>query len=484
MFKKHISILIALVAAAAVASCGAYEALAEESANPPQEVPPPAGGATPSSGEEIHPPVGEAHPPEMMGRPMERGGGSSDAQYNREYQGQYGEEVQRQTGQKTREMRERYTPHEGGSASGGQPYIREPMRQQGRPMGGGMQRGPQDGFGEQGMNNRGGFGQEGGFGGRDMGDHGGTMGKDGGMDSEEMEKKMQEREKQMGAQQLKQMKRGMVSGIEQGLKQIKKMTDKLSKKGIAIPADAQSLVTELTGALEKVKAATELTDDVEAAMEVIQDKGQDLGEVGQKLGILEQFSQTTKQVEKEFTRIDKEVVKAKKSKAASQYPDVVAKIDGQVSALKQKWESTKQGILSGEADEDMRDMMDEIFEGVGEVRYSISVLQQLSSISKMIVSAGKEIARFEKEIARQKKAGKDVSKLELLLAEAKAKLGEIQSLSKQSTFDPEDLFDRMQELEHIRNQAVDELNQMTGKTEAGKLQSAVIQSLELRRLGF
>ncbi len=377
--------------------------------------------------------------------------------------------------QKTREMQQRSGPQSGGGGfhPQGQPFMEggrdsaqgHPFtgdsRSEGRPFGG----------------ERGFSGSEGGSGRyerKGMGD-----------DSEAMGKMMEEREKQMSQEQLKQMKRGMVSGLEQGLKQIKRMIDKLSKKGITIPADTQALVSELSASLEKVKAATELTEDVQAALEVIQDKAQDLGEVGQKLGMLEHLSQSTKQIEKEFARIDKEVAKAKKTKTANQYPDIIAKIEGEVSALKQKWESTKSAVLSGDADpEDMKDAMEETFNGIGEVRYSIGLLQQLNSISKMIKSADKEIARFDKEIARQKKAGKDVTKLTELLAEARAKLGEITALSKQSGFDPEDLFNLMQELEHIRNQAVEELDRVSGKSEANAQGASVLQALKARRLGF
>ena len=326
--------------------------------------------------------------------------------------------------------------------------------------------------GEDMMGERGGFGGDG---------YGGENGESG-FDSEEMEKRMEEQEKRMQQEQLKQMKRGVVSGMERGLKQIQSMMSKLSKKNIAIPADAQSLVSELTAALEKVKAATELTEDVETAMEVIQDKGQDLGEVGQKLGMLERMLQVTKQVEKEFTKIDKAVVKAKKSKTATQYADIVAKIEGTVSALKAKWESAKNGILSGEDTEDMKDIVDEIFEEVGEVHRSVALLQQLGSISKMVKTAEKEIAKFDKEIARQKKAGKDVAKLTELLAGARAKLAEVTSLSKQSGFDPEDLFDLMQELEHIRDQSLDELDRITGKADTKALSGAVAQAFRDLRL--
>ena len=457
-----------------------------------QMPPPPLPGST--GGTEFHPPTGEMQPPEMMGRPVEqRNGGDNKQEYQKEYQPQFGDEVWQQTKMRTQEMQKRFAPPprppggsefrpegqpfmDGGRDSAqGRPFMGEDM-QQGRPFGG-----PNMG-GENMMGERSGFGGMGGEG-EGMGGYEGEEGMEG-PSAEEIEKMMEEREKMMQQEQLKQMKRGVVSGLGRGLKQIQSMMSKLQKKGITVPANAQALVSELTEALEKIKAATELTEDVEAAMEVIQEKGQDLGDVGQQLGMLERMSQIEKQIGKEFVRIDKMWAKAKKAKTASQYPEVVAKIEGEIGGLKQKWESARQGLLSGEGDEDMKDVVDEIFEEVGDVHRSIEMLRQLGSVSKMLKSADKEIVAAEKQIARQRKAGKDVTRLDELLAEAKSKMGEIKTLVRQSGFDPEDLFSLMQELQQIGDEAHDELDRITGKADTKQLQGAVIESLKLRRMGL
>ncbi len=506
MSKKLVFISIVTALAVGAVTCGASDAFAEESTSPPQEVssptPPP-----PSQGGEFHPPAGETRSPEMMGRPMESGTGRQEEakryneEYQKQYQKQYGEEVGRQTEAKTREMQMRYAPSggdrdiqrtmrsqmgqpfsEGGRDNAqGKPFMGDRMPQ-GRPFGGGPEGnygpngGPQGGFGEHEMMREG--GDFGGFGGS------GGEGENMGPSEEEMEKMMQEQESRMKEEQLRQMKRGM-QGLEQGLKQIQRMVDRLAKKGIAIPLDIQTLLSELTAVRDKVKSATEFNEEVEAAMDVIQERGQDLGEAGQKLGMLEQMAQMTTQVEKQFVTLDKALAKAKKRKEASQFPSVVAKVDAQIGALKQRWSEVKQGALSGDADpEDLRETMDGIFEEVGEAHRAIEMIRQLGSVAKMVKSAEKEIATFEKTIARQKKAGKDVSRLEELLAQGKAKLAEIKTLTAQSGFEPEDLFDLMQEIEHIGNAAHDELDRITGKADTKQLQGAVVESLRMRRLGL
>lgn len=472
MSTKHISIVIALIAVATVAGCSAQEVYAQENTGtaPSQSG---SGGSTspppppPSGGGEFRPGANDSRfsPPEMLGRPIDGEMNRPQGGYQEEYKKQYEQEVKRQAEQNTRNTRERYAPPQDGGA----------FRPQGQPF---MEGGKDNAQGRPFMDSNDSKGRP--FSGDEFGAGGGA-----GFDEEAQEKMMQEREQMMRQEQLKQMKRGMVSGLGQGLNQIRRMMNRLAKKGITVPEDAQVLVNELQSALDKIKAATELTEDVETAMEVIQDKGQDLGDVGQKLGTLEHTFEVTKQVAKEFARLDKDIAKAKKSKTAKDYPDIVGKIEGDISALKEKWESARGGILSDDSGhEEMRSTMEEIFEEVGEVRRGIGLLQQLSSISKMIKSAEKEIVRFDKEIAQQKRVGKDVTTLTSLLGEARAKLGEIKTLSKQSGFDPEDLFGLMQELEKIRNTALEELDKITGKSEASALGASVIQALTWRRLGF
>ncbi len=474
MSRKHVSIAVALIAAAGVVVCVPDLAVAQDAGTPP---PPSDGGSSTvappppsadSGGSTVPPPPsssggsGEFRPPEMMGRPAEGMNRPGSGEYQKEYERQYNEEVRRQTEQKTREMQQRFMPPEGKGEfhPQGQPFMEGGRdNAQGRP------------FMEDSQSEGRPFREEGFRGGED--------------DAGEADRRMEEREKMMQQEQLRQMKRGMVSGMGQGLTQMRRMIERLSKRGVSVPEDVRALISELSAALEKVKNATELTEEVEAAMEMLQDKGPDLGDVGQRLGMLEHLTQAGKQVGKEFSRMDKEVAKAKKAKTAAQYPEVIAKIEGDVNALKQRWASVKDEALSGNAEpEDIREAMEEIFEGVGGVHQSLGLLRQLGSISKMIKTAEKEITRFDKEIARQKKAGKDTEALETLLSEARAKLGEIKTFAGQRGFDPEDLFDLMHDLEKIRNDALAELDKIAGTTGRTSQIASVVQSLSWRRLGF
>jgi DNA repair exonuclease SbcCD ATPase subunit len=201
--------------------------------------------------------------------------------------------------------------------------------------------------------------------------------------------------------------------------------------------------------------------------------------------MLERLSQMAKQVGKEFAKINSMVAKVKKSKAGREFAEAVANVEGEVGALKVEWERMRSAIAAGEEDgDDIRDTMDEFFEKVGDIHQSLELVRQLGSISKMIKSADKEIAMAEKEIARQRKAGKDVTKLEELLSAAKAKIAEVKALTVERGFDPDDLFSLMQELRQIGDEAHDELERVSGKADARELSASVIQALTWRRLGF
>ena len=469
---------------------------------------------------------GEYHPPEMLGRPVEQRmnqqegmnrsgeGYQSGGEFRQEQKpypsseaevrGRVTEDMtkrmtEQMTQQMTEKIRNKYKGQEGSRQLSPDEMRRmEGQYQQGRPFEGGGFMPPSQGGGQPFQGGEfhppsqgggqpfegGGFGPGGGEGfGGPQGGFGGSWGP-GGEGGEFDEGMMEEQERMMKKQQLEQMKRGF-RGMESGIKQMQKMIDRLLKKGVAVPQEYVSLISEITQAVATVKNAEEFDESVEAAMEVLQEKGPELGDIGPRLGMLEQMSQMTKQLEKQFAQLDKALAKAKKRKEASQFPAVVVKVEGQIDSLKQRWAEVKQGVLSGDADpEDLREVMEGIFEEVGDVHRSIEMIRQLGSISKMLRSANKEIATFEKQIARQRKAGKDVSRLDELLVQGKAKLAEVKAFTEQGGFEPEELFDLMQELEKIGNEAHDELERISGAAEAKAQGASVIQSLQSRRQGL
>ncbi len=341
--------------------------------------------------------------------------------------------------------------------------------------GGGMQRGNmQDGQGQNGGQMKGGM--------QNGSSKGGMMGGGESNQNGEQEKMMQEQEKHQQAQQLAGMKRNL-SGMGQGINSLKRTIDRLKKKNIAVPADVEALITDLTVAIEKVKSATELSGDVQTALETVQEKSQEVGDWGQKLGMLEQWSKTAAQVEKGIANLDRDLARAKAKKEAAQYPNVITKVEGEVDAVKSAWAEVKTGVDGGDVEGAMNNLQD-LFQQISDTQRSIEFIAQLSSVAKMVKNADREITSFEKQVARLEKKKVAVSSVRSLIADGRAKLEEIKALGNKSDVSPDDFFSLMQDVGDIRQQAMEEFNRLSGQSESSALGAAVFQAIEMRRLGF
>lgn len=361
-----------------------------------------------------------------------------------------------------------------------------PSQGQGRPfMGGGDFHPPSQGEGQP--FDGGEFGPGGGGGGEfGPGGFGGSFGPSGeGGDfdeemMEEQERMMEEQERMMKKQQLEQMKRGF-RGMESGIKRMQKMIDRLLKKGVTVPQEYVTLINEVMQAVATVKNAEDFDESVEAAVEVLQEKGPEMGDIGPRLGMLEQWPKVLSQAEKQVKRLESTLAKAKKKKGAAEYADIVAKVEARVGGIRGRFEEIKRAGASGDF-EDAMDSMQEFFEDIGDAHREVGVLSQLSNISRMIRSGEKEIARFEKQVKRLEKKGIDASSITSLIAEGRAKLAELKALSKNTSAEPEDFFAIMEELDEIRQRATDEFNalQDRGASQEGAVIRALIELREGR----
>ena len=296
------------------------------------------------------------------------------------------------------------------------------------------------------------------------------------------EDRMAQQEEMMQKQRLTQMKQN-IRGMKQGVKQLTNVITRLKKKNIAVPAEAESLAAEMTQAIATVKNASEFSDDVEAATEVFQDKGQDMGDMMQKLNMLEQWTKNVTQMEKQVKRMSDTFAKAKKKKEAAQYPSVITKIESEISAMQMKWQEVKSLASSGDV-ESAVDGMQDLRETMGETGRSVGFLGQLSSVAKMIRSTTKEIARFEKNVTKLEKKGVNVATVRRYIAEARVKLTELKALGGNTDATPDEYFSLMEEIGGIRQNAVEEFDTLNGKPATSALGASVFQALEWRRMGF
>lgn len=300
----------------------------------------------------------------------------------------------------------------------------------------------------------------------DFEDHG-FGGDEGGFRGEEEGDDFEAREAEMRARQLTEMKRNL-RGMEQGLKMIQKMVDKLTRQNVAIPQEYVTLVSDLTQALAVVKGATEFTDEVEAAMSVIMERGEELRDAGPRLGALSQWPSTLKQAETQVKRLDAQLARVRKNKTAIAYPDLIARVDAAVGAVRSALAQAKSEASGGDIENAMEILRDGVFEATEDAYDEMRVLENMANLSRVVKQAEKEIARYEKEAARYEKQKKDTTTLRNLIALMKSKLAEVKAVMSSGSAEPDDLFEVMSAAEEIRNDADAALQHLRGRPSAAE----------------
>lgn len=489
-FRLRSVSMVALLGAVFAFGCGAVVAFAQDAGAPPP--PPPSGGESFSGSQPPPPPPpsgsdfgGGYQPPQgdfnrMPPPPGDFGGG-----YQQPPQGGFdGGRMPPPPG----DFGGRYhQPPQGGFEGGRMPpppqgggyqqpsgdqyqkggfRERPPMPPQGGMMQqGGTGRGDERQFGgqRQGGGSRGDF-EDHGFG----GDEGGfNDGSESGFGGEEEGDNFEAREAEMRARQLSEMKRNL-RGMEQGLKMIQKMVDKLTRQNVAIPQEYATLVSDLTQALAVVKGATEFTDEVEAAMSVIMERGEELRDAGPRLGALSQWPSTLKQAEAQVKRLDAQLARVKKNKTASSYPDLIARVEAAVGAVRSALAQAKSEASGGDIEGAMEMLREGVFEATEDAYDEMRVLENMANLSRVVKQAEKEITRYEKEAARYEKQKKDTTALRNLIALMKSKLSEVKGVLSSGSADPDDLFEVMSAAEEIRNDADAELQHLRGRPSAAE----------------
>lgn len=318
-----------------------------------------------------------------------------------------------------------------------------------------------------------------------QGDYGPKSGPQGNYEDRRMDQRMQGGgefgEGGMSAAQAKQMIRGM----ERPIANFKKTLERLKKQNIAVPAGAEALITELSGAIATVKASTGDSEELDAALEILQDKGQELGEIGRTLGMLEQLPRVIKEAEKQIKQVRKQLMRAQTAAAKNKtdISGITGKIESSIQEIEKAIATAKSAAASSTDLEDVMDSIrDTVFEPLQDLRDEVMVLEQLSNASRMMKMAEKEIARVEKLAAQLKRQKKDTAELEELIADMKQKLADVKSLLADKDVDKEELFDAFSEAERLHNDVAEELAELQGRPsdidkEFNKAQQSVTQNL-------
>lgn len=198
---------------------------------------------------------------------------------------------------------------------------------------------------------------------------------------------------------------------------------------------------------------------------------------------LAQWTRQSAQYEKQMKKLRGDLEKAKKKKEIAQYPNILSQVETEVAAVETKWGEIK-GLAASEDMEGVMESVSDLHDAFADAQRSIGFLSQLSSVAKMVKNADKEITNFEKQVTRLEKKKVDASAVRSLIAQARAKLEEIKALGSKSDVTPDDYFSLMEDLGDLRQQAMEEFNQLNGVPQSSALGAAVFQAIEARRLGF
>ena len=375
--------------------------------------------------------------------------------------------------------------------------IRGPNGQQGDQKFGGQQgpgqqgpRGGQQGFG--GPN-----GQQGGpqdFGG-DQGQ--GMMGNDqqngdNGM-SEKQQQQQDARQKQMEKQQLSQIKKGM-KGMGQGISMFDKQILKLTKQGIAVPAECSDNLTKVKTVIAAVKTAETFEAVQEAGIEDIQDSMQSLNDCRQQLEMLARWPQTIKQLNSEVKRLesalkrDKSIV-AKLSKQGIDLSDEYNAFEAAINQLKSVRDGADSKMKSGDSEGAFSDLEDGFFGSMQDVWEKDRIIQTMSNLGRFTSDFKRGVADAQRTIKALKRKKVDTSALEDIMAEVQSKGQEVFTLLKTKPIDEDAVMSDLQELEDLRQQFESAAQELTGSQtampwEKGPQQFKQIQGVDFSQFGI
>ncbi|MBI3633952.1 MAG: hypothetical protein HY226_06735 [Candidatus Vogelbacteria bacterium] len=285
----------------------------------------------------------------------------------------------------------------------------------------------------------------------------------GGSDENGQGGQQQDQQKQFDTQQLK-MAQGRTAGLEKGLANIKKLMTKVKNAGVTIASTDETLVSDVSGAIETIKSATDYSDDVQTAIQTIQDDTQDLQDFGQRLNQLSQWPKTLTNINKQIARLRKnfDTAKTKAAKSGIDTKSIESKIESAIAAIESARDAASADV--SKPDTDMQDVMgniqQDVFAPMNDVYSNIAVLKNLSNISLELKKMETKLKNFGIQAADLKSSGKDTSHLEELIKEAGQKRDDVKAIMAKSDIDPKELYQATSAGQGLLNSIMSEFSKL------------------------
>lgn len=274
-----------------------------------------------------------------------------------------------------------------------------------------------------------------------------------------------------GAQRLQDIKRN-VKGAEAGIKMFEKQIAKLAKQKITVPQEIQENISKAKAIIDMIKNA-KLWSEVggDEGMQSFGEVIQSLDENRQQLEMLARWPQTLKEMNGQLTKLKNELKRSKSivlrlAKKDVDLSGVYATFEAAVERLKSVRDGAVAKIAAGNAEEAFDLVENDFFGQTDDVWQNSKVIQTMNNLGRFSSEFKKGIAMAQKQVKNLKKQGKDVSELEGLLEQSKAKGGEVLAMMKKGgDIDEETIMGMLEELEDLRQLFEIKMSEITGQDE-------------------
>lgn len=279
---------------------------------------------------------------------------------------------------------------------------------------------------------------------------------------------MQKKGEAMMQKGFSQLKRS-VGGMKKAIAQMEKAVAGVQKAGYAVDPAVTDSITKAKAAVSTIENGTSMTDEVQAALDTFNDFIDVLNENVESLNMLANFPRILKQADREIKNVEKAYAKSKTSLAKLDFDltEAYKAVDEKVAALHAAYDKAVDLAKNGKGADAFSTLENDFFESVGETRQSIGMLDAIRNISRSVKSVEKGIASAEKIIKKVEAKGMDTSGLKDIVAQSKAKLDELRAALKQKDFQPDDAVSILEDLNGLRADFEDALNELTGNDTQG-----------------
>lgn len=267
---------------------------------------------------------------------------------------------------------------------------------------------------------------------------------------------------------LEQMKKG-TKGMEKAVKQMEKTIKKVQDAGYTVSAEVEESFQKGKAAVETIKNAS----DIDVALEAMDDFNTfiDMLDMNMEgLNMLAGFPKILKQADRTYAKLTKlfEKNKKKAQKGEVDLSGVIADIQLEVDALKAVYDKAVAAAKGGDAELAFTTLEDEYFEHMEDTFQMVGMLEAASQLSKAVKNVEKGIKSAEKNIAKFEKKDFDMTAASGIVTASRAKLDALKALLKTKEFDPDDAVSLLEELEDLRTEFEDAVEEETGKNLHGK----------------